>query len=177
MTRNFFLIFAVLLFASTTAMAEGFYGGAGFGLTQIEDEGPGFSYEDNPFGWRILAGYDFNDKFAIEGSYVNSGEAEDDILGGNVKSELSAFTVSIIGLIAVSDSASIFGKLGFYTGEQEIKLQGATLDEDEDGLTAGAGVRFDMGNNFVIRGDFDWYDTDLDALWSVGVGFQYYFGN
>jgi OOP family OmpA-OmpF porin len=167
-----FLIFAF----STTAMAEGFYAGAGLGLLQIEDEEEGISFEDNPLGWRLLAGYDVNENFAIEGSYVNSGEAEDEVLGEQVEVKLTAFTVSVVGLMPVSDTVKLFGKLGFYTGEEEVTVQGFTLDDDDDGMTVGAGIRFASSDNLVIRGDFDWFDTQLDTVWSVGVGIQYYFG-
>lgn len=171
------LILALCFAASSTAMAEGFYAGAGLGIVQIEDEDQGISFKDNPMGWRLIAGFDVNENFAVEGNYINSGTAEDVIQGENVEAELSAFVVSFIGLMPISDTAKLFGKLGYYTGEEEVTAFGITLDEDADGFTAGAGVRFDMANNFSIRGDFDWYDTDLDTLWSFGVGFQYSFGN
>lgn len=174
--RNFWILLALLL-ATSPAMAEGFYGGAGIGLLQVEEEELGESFKDNPFGWRILAGYDFNDKFAVEGSYIKSGKAEDTVFGEDVEVELSAFTVSAVGLLPLSDSMQLFGKVGFYTGEQEVTVLGSTLDEDDDGFTMGAGVRFRTSDQFVIRGDFDWFDTDLETLWSIGIGFQYYFGS
>lgn len=177
MLRKILLVSFVGLLANSAALAEGFYAGAGFGITQIEDEEQGVSFKDSPFGWRLLAGYDFTESYAIEGSYVNSGEAEDDVQGTNVKAELSAFVVSLVGLIPVSDNSRLFGKLGYYSGEEEVTAFGVTIDDDDSGLTVGAGLRYDMGNNFVVRGDFDWFDTDLDTVWSVGVGVQYFFGN
>lgn len=177
MIRKISLIILGLAFATTSAMAEGFYGGAGIGLTQIEEEEDGVSFDDSPFGWRILAGYDFNENFAVEGSYVNSGEAEDTLFGEDIEVEMTAFTFSVVGLLPVSDAMSLFGKLGYYSGEQEITVDGFTLDEDEDGFAAGAGVRFNTSDNFAIRGEFDWFDTELDEVWSIGVGFQYFFGN
>lgn len=176
MRNKTFLLPLLFLFAATSAMAEGFYGGAGVGLTQIDDEDQGVSFKDSPFGWRLLAGYDFNEQFGVEGSYINSGTAEDVVLGDNVEAELSAFTLSVVGLLPISDSAQLFGKLGFYSGEQEITFDGITFDEDQDGATVGAGIRWGTSESFVVRGEFDWYDTDLDTLWSVGVGFHYYFG-
>lgn len=167
----------VFLFAATWASAEGFYAGAGIGLTQIEDSDQGESFDDSPFGWKILAGYDFTDNFAVEGGYLNSGKAEDTVFGENVEVELTAFVISAVGLMPVSDTVQLFGKLGFYSGEQEVTAFGVTVDDDDDGLTVGAGLRFRASDNFVIRGDFDWFDTDLDTLWSIGAGFQFYFGN
>ena len=176
MWKNAFILPVLFFFAATTAMAEGFYGGAGIGLTQIEDEDQGISFKDNPMGWRLLAGYDVNDNFGIEGSYINSGTAEDTVLGENVEAELSAFTLSIVGLLPVSDSAKLFARIGFYSGEQEVTVQGVTFDDDEDGAVVAAGVRFNTSDVFAIRGELEWYDTDLDTLWSAGIGFQYFFG-
>ena len=176
MLRKILLLSSIMLLAGPAAMAEGFYAGAGVGITQVEDSDQGITFKDSPFGWRLIAGFDMNENFAMEGSYINSGTAEDDIQGENVEAELSAFVFSLVGLIPVGETARLFGKIGYYSGETEVTVFGITLDEDEDGATAGAGVRFDMNNNFVIRGDLDWYDTELDTLWSVGVGFQYSFG-
>ncbi len=173
------LLFAVgiLVLSSSFALAEGFYAGAGIGITQIEDSEDGESFKDNPFGWRLLAGYDFSESFAIEGSYVNSGEAEDTIQGIDVKAELSAFTFSVVGLIPMNEQTRLFGKLGYYDGEEEVTAFGITVDEDADGLTAGFGFRYETQSAFTIRGDIDWFDTDLDTVWSIGVGFHVLFGN
>ena len=167
---------ALALLAGSTAWAEGFYAGAGIGLTKIEDEEGGVSFDDTPLGFKLIAGYDFTENFAIEGSYVNSGEGEDSIMGVDVEAELTAFTVSAVGLLPVSDTVTLFGKLGLYTGESEVTAFGISADDDEDGLTVGGGLRFKMNDQFSLRGEFDWYDTDLDTLWSIGVGFQYGFG-
>lgn len=177
MRTRLFLIILAALFATSSALAEGFYAGVGLGIVNIEDEEAGESFDDSPFGWRIHAGYDFSENFALEGSYIDTAEAEDVVFGENVEVELSAFTFSAIGLLPVSDRAQLFGKLGFFTGEQEITVLGSSFDEDDDGLTAGFGVRLNMNENFSLRGDFDWFDTDIDTLWSIGAGFNYYFGN
>ncbi len=177
MRLRLILVSIFCLALSSAAVAEGFYAGAGLGIVKIEDEDQGISFEDSPLGWRLIAGFDVNDNFAVEGSYINSGTAEDTIEGEKVEVELSAFVISFVGLMPVSDAAQLFGKLGYYSGEEEVSVLGFTLDEDADGFTAGAGVRFTMDNNFTIRGDFDWYDTDLDTLWSIGIGFQFSFGN
>ena len=49
------------------------------------------------------------------------------------------------------------------------------MDEDKDGLTVGIGIRHFATDNFAIRAEFDWFDTDLDEVWSLGIGFQYFF--
>ena len=176
MLGRLLVVTGIFFLGSSFALAEGFYAGAGIGITQIEDSEDGLSFKDSPLGWRLLAGYDFNENFALEGSYANSGDAEDTVEGVDVKAELSAFTFSVVGLMPLSESTKLFGKLGYYDGEEEVSAFGLTVKEDADGLTAGFGVRYELQNNVAIRGDFDWYDSDLDTLWSVGVGFQVLFG-
>ncbi len=147
-----FLLPLLFLFGVTSAMAEGFYAGAGFNATHIEDEEQGISFEDDSLGWRLLAGYDFSNNFGIEGSYINSGEAKDDVLGTNVTAELSAFTLSVVGLLPLGEDAQLFGKVGYYNGEAEVTVLGFTLDEDEDGLTVGVGFRlWDPSGKFAVR--------------------------
>jgi OOP family OmpA-OmpF porin len=176
MFKKISLFVLALLLATTSAMAEGFYAGAGLGITQIEDEEAGESFKDSPFGWKIYAGYDFNENFALEGAYLNSGEAEDDVFGENVKVELTALVVSAIGLMPVGESTQLFAKLGYYDGDEEITVLGETFDDDDSGLTVGAGVRYQSSDNLAMRADFDWFDTEYDTVWSLGVGIQFYFG-
>ena len=105
MTRSLLLV--LFLFATTTAMAEGFYAGFELGIVQIEEEDQGVSFEDNPMGWRLIAGFDVNENLAVEGSYINSGTAEDTIEGTNIEAELSAFVLSFVGLMPMQSSKSV----------------------------------------------------------------------
>ena len=52
---------------------------------------------------------------------------------------------------------------------------GVSADDDESGLVLGVGARYNFGNNVAVRGDFDWFDTDVDRIWSVGIGIEYTF--
>lgn len=174
--RSFVLVIVAMLIASN-AMAQGFYAGGGLGFTKIEDSEDGESFNDMPIGWKLFAGYDFNDNFGVEGGYINSGKGKDTIDSLEIEAELSAFVISGIGYLPMNEQLDLFGKAGYYNGESEVSALGITLDDDEDGFTLGAGLRYDFGNNLKIRGDFDWYESDLDSLWSIGVGLQYYFGN
>ena len=167
-------LFAGLLLSSM-AYAEGFYVGASVDLTQIEDEEAGVDFDDNAVGWRVLAGYEFTNYFAVEGGYLDSGDAEDSVLGVDVDVEITGFTLFAVGQVPMSDTWTLFGKAGYYDGEAEVSLLGFSVDDDESGLALGAGVRVDLSDNIALRGEFDWFDSDLDSLWSVGIGIEYRF--
>ena len=173
--RNVSALFAGLLLTAFAHAEEGFYVGAGVGLTQIEDDEAGLSFDDSAIGWRVLAGYQFTDHFAIEGGYFDSGEAEDSILGFDVDIELTGFTVFGVGIIPLNDAWELFGKAGYYDGEAEASVLGVSVDDDESGLVLGVGARYNFGNNVAVRGDFDWFDTEADRIWSVGIGIEYTF--
>lgn len=173
---RFITLFLTALMLGTAAQAEGFYAGGGLGLTQIEDEDAGISFDDSAIGWRVFGGYEFTPNFALELGYVDSGEAEDSIGGIDVDADLTAWTVTGLGILPVNDSWDVFGKLGYYDGESEVSALGVSADDSESGFTLGAGARFKLSDTVAIRGDFDWYDSDIDTLWSIGVGVQFMFG-
>jgi hypothetical protein len=85
--------------------------------------------------------------------------------------------VSAIGSIPVGESIALFGKIGFYSGEQKVTAFGITLDEDDDGGTAGVGIRFNFDDSWKSRLEVDWFDTDWDSIWSISASVQYQFGN
>ena len=169
------LLLAAGLMAGNAAFAQGFYAGGALGFTNIEDSEDGVTYSDTPLGFRLVAGYDINENFGVEGAYVTSGTANDTIDSIEVEAELSGFVISFLGHLPINEQLNVFGKLGYYTGETDVSAFGITVSEDADGVTAGAGLRYDFANNLTLRGDLDWYDSDLDTLWTVGVGLQFRF--
>ena len=70
MLKRYLLLITTLCFIAPAAMAEGFYAGAGIGIVQAEDDEGGVEFDDSSFGWRILAGYEINENFAVEGAYL-----------------------------------------------------------------------------------------------------------
>lgn len=177
--RALLILIAVLTLGSA-AQAQEFYAGGGLGFTQIEDEEAGVGFDDTAIGWRIFGGYKFSPNFALELGYVDSGTAEDTlqgVFGGtNLEVDFTAWTVTGLGILPLNESWDLFGKLGYFDGEFEASSLGLSAADDESGFTLGAGARFKLSENLAIRGDFDWYDTEADTLWSIGVGVQFNFG-
>ena len=171
---------SVLLFLALTsgvafADNDGLYIGGSVGLTNLEDGDGGFAYEDNPFGYKIIGGYKFSNFLAVEGAYANLGEASDDVAGfGDVDAEFSGVSATALAIVPLT-VLDVFGKLGYYSGDIEVSAFGVTGDESESGVTAGAGVMFNLIPTLSFRGDIDWYDTDLDTLWSANIGLTFSF--
>ena len=192
MRTKVFLILVLCLFASSAAFGEGFYAGAGLGVVKIKDEDSSIeapfdnTFSDTVYGWQLFGGYDLNDRLGFEVAYIQTDTAEDEILGDPsvgfsglpVQTELSSFTASVLGYLPPWNDARFFGRLGYYTGEQEATFMGVTVDDDSDGFLAGAGVRFDQATSDIsFRSEFVWYDTDFDEVWSINMTVLYTFGN
>lgn len=166
-------VFALIL--SSPAFAEGFYFGGGATLTQIEEDEAGLRFDDTSFGWRLLGGYTITDHIALEASYFDAGDAEDSILGTDVEIGFDGFILSGLAVLPLNDAWALFGKVGYYDADTEVRAFGDSDRDSESGLTLGAGARFDFNENLGVRGDFDWFDTEADTVWAVGVTLQYSF--
>ena len=169
--------FLALLLTGSMAWADdhGAYIGGTVGYTNVEDDAGSLSFDDNPVGWKILGGYKFTENWAVEGAYANLGEAEDNIAGlGDVGAEFSGFSATAIGVLPLN-VIDLFGKVGYYSGDVEVTALGLSGDDSESGVTLGAGAEFNLVDNFSLRSDIDWYDADLDALWSFNVGIKFSF--
>lgn len=159
----------VLTLASSVALAqEGPYLGGGVGFSQVEEA----SVEENAVGLRVFGGWRFDDTFAVEAMYADTGEAD----AGFATASASAFGLSVLAHAPLGERGSLFGKIGGYAGESETTFDGGTFTEDENGLFLGFGGQYDFGNGLSARGDFDWFDTEFDALYAIAVSLQYRFG-
>ena len=176
------------LLATDSAVGQSFYAGVDFGVAQIEEEETpdAVSLDDNSLAWRLNLGLEFNEYVGIEGSYFSTGDIDGSLatVGINFpppiefETEFEAISLSIVGTQRVSDAVSLFGKLGYFDGKMEIAVPSAPFfaDIDESGLSAGAGIRLTLTDGFALRGEFDWYDTEIDTVWALSVGIQYRFG-
>ena len=142
----------------------------------------GISFDDNSFGFKLYGGYRFGvgnalDYFAVEASWQDLGEFEDNILGSEVELEVDGFTVDFLGFVPLNDRIELFGKLGYFDFEGDGSIDGIDLGSaDEDGLNLGVGIDSQIGR-ISVRGEFTWFDVDDIDLWTVGIGAQWNFGS
>ena len=82
----------------------------------------------------------FNRHFGVELAYIDLGEVSYSgtfsgfpVTGGKV--ELSAFTVSALGVLPISEQFSVFGKVGLFKWEAEFSdtTGGVPFSGDDDG--------------------------------------------
>ena len=70
--------------------------------------------------FKVFGGYDFNQNFGVEVSYVDFGEASISEAGDSLSVGVSALTASAVGRLPVSDMFTVFGKLGFASYDVDV---------------------------------------------------------
>ena len=167
---------ALALTAAMAAQADvqpGFYAGASIGTTKLTDDGlesSAFEADDSDTGFKIFGGYSFNRNLAIEVSYFDLGEVSggfNDPFIGNVSFDvgISGFNASAVGRLPVSDTFSLFGKLGFasYDVDGHVSIAGVGSGSDsssETDLSYGVGAALSFGGQWEARIEYEAIDVD-----------------
>lgn len=115
-----------------SAQADGFYVGGEIQQTKSYDKDfceDSSSCDIEPTGYRLNAGYGFNDFLALELGYMDSGEFESKISETNYQQDVSltseAIDLSLIGRLPISDSFSLFGRVGAARVMNDSKISGS----------------------------------------------------
>jgi hypothetical protein len=138
--------------------------------------------DDSSVGAKIWGQYRFNDRFAIEGAYHNTGELEDqstsDAVDGSLEISFDGFSVQgLVFFPLENEEIQPYIKGGFYDFDDELSVNGnVTSNSSEDGFVLGGGAMVDISENFAIRADADWFDADVGDLWAVNLGIEFSFG-
>lgn len=95
---------------------------SGFQTTEFDDD-------DRDFGYKLFAGYQFNQNFAIEGGYFDLGEFDytaTTIPAGSKTGELgfSGWNVDLVGLLPVTKRSSLLGRIGLHKSETKVNFAG-----------------------------------------------------
>lgn len=151
---------------------------AAFGEYQFDSN----ELDDSSAGFKLFAGYRFNQWLGIEGAYHNFGDFEEDtapaVAGGDATAQIDGFSVAGLFFLPFGgEDFELYGKAGFYTFDQEVFVDDTTVSSNSpDGLHAGAGARFFISDQLAVRSEADWFAIDNGDLWSLNVGFEYQFG-
>jgi OmpA-OmpF porin, OOP family len=164
---------AVLVAGSAVAQSadpSGIYLGGSLGRSQYKDTCKNLFIpcEDQDTAWRFFGGYQFNRNWAVEVGYADFGEATGTgpiPAGGNAGFKLhsSAFDLTGIGSLYVSQRLSLFGRLGAYMGRTTRDTEFTNFPALNDaktnsGFTFGAGVGYDLGR-LGVRAEWQRYDN------------------
>lgn len=143
------------------------------------------SDDDKAEGWKVFAGYNFNRYFALEGGFVDLGDASaryrvtavvpgpsSDATGIlNTTIENDAWVLAAKASLPVTDSLAVFAKLGAASwssnllttrttnqnGSSNVKKLPLTIDQGDEGVDAfyGLGVSYALFENLELRAEWE----------------------
>lgn len=152
---------------------------AAFGEYQND---PG-TLDDSSAGFKLFAGYRFNQWLGLEGAYHNFGDFEEDIApaveGGDAIAQIDGFSASALVFLPFGgEDFELYGKAGFYRFDQSAFVDDFPIGvgNSPDGLLLGAGSRFFISDQLAVRSELDWFEITDGDLWSLNLGFEYSFG-
>jgi len=215
MNRKFLsvAVAAALVAGSTAAVAQAskpWYGGVSIGQSKVKiDNNPfavpagftssGTSKDETDTGYKIFAGYRFNQNFAVEGGWTDFGKfsttqtfsAPAGSVGASFKA--SGWHVDAVGIWPLQNNFSLFGKLGGIYTEMKTSLStsgsitftpGAqtSAKKSEFNLKYGLGAQYDINQSIGIRAEWERAskvgdanstgEADIDLL-SVGLVYRF----
>jgi uncharacterized repeat protein (TIGR01451 family) len=154
------------------------------------------SVDDTDNGWKIYAGYEFTANIAVEVGYVDLGEVNSEfgatIAPANLQTLLadaaaihpymiSGLTLAGVGSFDVTQTISVFGKIGVYDWDAEGNVkeigsgQLAKIDESGTDFMLGLGIKFDLYSQFSVRAEWERYNNDRNDMNFYSVGIEYRF--
>ncbi len=159
----------VIAIPVASAAQSPWYVGAGTGSTDVDE-----SAWDDDSGTKFYGGYQFTDRYALEGGYTDLGSFDINTpfpgtpAGGDI--EVDGIQVAGVASFSLPNSFSIFGKAGVYMWDFEASIPGfGSFDDDGTDIMYGFGLNYAVGN-WGIRSEWERFDGDdgVDML-SVGV--------
>jgi OOP family OmpA-OmpF porin len=155
------------LIATSQAMAQkGLYIGGSAGSSKIDDDIAlgglitSGTVDGSSTGFKIFGGFQFNDYFALDLALVDLGKAKYSgtyfnapVTGGTV--DIWGLNFSAVGILPVSESFSVFGKVGLFAWEADAKdtTGGFPFSTNESGadFSFGLGMSYNFTKNWGVR--------------------------
>ena len=173
--------FITLTAINADAAESGFFMGGSIGTAAVEanvNDGivlpdPAPVFDENDFGWKFLAGYDFalSDAFSlgVEGGYVDLGNPSADVL--TIPVSLDPTGLTLYGTAGVDiGPVGLFAKYGFVDWEVDGNIGGIDFKDDGNDPAYGVGVRFNLGS-VEIRGEYEIFDiSDVEDVTLLSAG-------
>ncbi len=135
---------------------SGLYLGANYGYLKVDSED---DFDDDSDAVQGLLGYRFNNFFAIEGSVIDFGSYGTDL----AEASTDGYTFALKGTLPLTESFGLYAKIGQLWWETDYEVAGFDGKEEDESLFYGAGVSFDVTENFIVNAQYVVYDADLDA--------------
>lgn len=191
MLKKYLALVAVTVFVTPTFAADSpFYVGGQVGATKSKISAGDYSESFNFTTLSVLAGYNFNDNFAVE-ARLGTGVKSEKYRDGTYTDEYSVSNKQLLfirGNVPLSESFSLYGLAGLGSVklkyEEEYTLSTDTGTIKADGFTWGVGGQFKINSNWAanleyvqlpektLRDDFGNYKLKTNSV-NLGIVYQF----
>jgi hypothetical protein len=175
------LLASFVAFAPAESQAGGYIGGS-IGQAYIEvDTGTPLvpqTFDENDFGFKALAGYEFNlavITLGVEVDYVDFGSPSGDVAG--TQFEVEADGIAGFGTAGFDlGPLGVYGKYGVISWDASVSIDGFDAGSNDGTDPAyGVGAKFGLGS-LEVRGEYEIYDLEDSedvAMLSVGLVWRF----
>ena len=132
----------------------GAYVGASYGLYKLKDAD---DFDDDNTALQLILGADFNQYFAIEGSYVDFG----DFGGGGYKASVDGFTLAAKGSLPISAMVDLYAKGGVLFWQTDYDVLGFDGDVDGTEPFVGVGASFALAPRLALNIEYVRYAVEV----------------
>ena len=167
---------ALFVFAPLNATAAGnFYVGGSIGSASLTDNFDGFNVDSSSTAFRLVAGWQFNDYFSLEGGYHNFGtfkQTADPAIPVVIRLRADGFTLGATGNLPLGEKFAIYGRAGSFFWDGDASINDVTQATPADtNLFLGAGLRYKATDRWSILGDWTHYQLEDTTSDVVSIGF------
>lgn len=161
MFKKTLLVGAIALAASSVALADGFYAGAGLGGTGFHDQ---MGSDDDQGNLGVIGGvfggytWNFANQFNLGAeAFGNATSAKAEILGvADVKSRYN-YGVRALPGYQVTPDTEVHAIVGFVRGNFKVEQNAGSFSQDKtfnaNGFQLGLGTGTNVAKNIAVRGD------------------------
>jgi OOP family OmpA-OmpF porin len=153
----------------------------GGGLTSLTDD-------DRDNGYKLFAGYQLNDNFALEAGYFDLGQfgsraIKDQVGALKTRTKTKGFNIDLVGSLPMTEKLSAFARAGAHYSEAKDRFQGSDdvivtdrhrRERDVD-MKWGGGLQYDFTQKFAMRLEAERYAIN-DVIGSNGKISMYSLG-
>lgn len=156
------MLVAIALLPASLSIAQadqyddtGFYVGGSYGLVRVDDS----DFDDDNDFPQLFAGYQLFPFLGIEAAYMDFGRYGSSF----ANAETEGWNLALTGRLPITQNVALFAKAGPFWSDTTVKVAGIRRSYDSEDFLFGAGLSFQVAENWDLRLAYDWLDTDYDA--------------
>jgi len=177
-TKAGLLVGIFILPVSQQSFADnGWYIGGAIGKAYVDENIDGTQFKADGTSFRVSGGYEFNDHFGVEASYIDLGTFKDsfDINGQTIPVSANAdgFSFAAVGRLPLGEQFSAKARVGFYFSDGQSTVNGITEnDPSEQNPFVGLGLAYELTESVQLSLDADYFDLETAQPLVASLGFS-----